>query len=88
MVFIGCNHFFTPRWAVSRALIHTHIQMSIPKSKDVHKNMNLGKEIHLYAPIANQQEKWIANSWFDYCNTQLAHDDVILPFYEKYIITY
>lgn len=74
----------TPQWKVARVMLQAHVEMSIPKAKEIyqHNGIDVGSEVHLYAYPLTTEQKFLESTWFGYCNTRLTTDGVIAPFYQ------
>ena len=85
IVFLIFSVMWVPGWGVSRVILNAHVKMAIPESEVVFEENKLhsGYEVHIYTSPMTQQERFLESSWFDYCNTRLAKDGVMVPFYQS-----
>ena len=74
-----------PKWGVSRVILQAHLKMSLPEAEQVfdENDIGMGYEVHLYTSPMTQQERFLESSWFEYCNTRLKEDTVLVPFYQR-----
>ena len=81
----GVSVVFVPGWAVSRVILNAHVKMSIPEAEDVfaENDLGVGYEVHIYTSPITKHEQFLQSSWFEYCNTRLAKDNVMVPFYQR-----
>ena len=84
---MGAFSYWVPKWGVSRVILNAHVEMSIPKAKEVYSKNGLirGYEVHLYVSPLTKKEAFLQSTWFDYCNNRLKKDNVIVPFYQPLI---
>jgi hypothetical protein len=84
-VLVLVSLYAVPKWGVSRVILNAHVEMSIPEAKEIYKKNNLirGYEVHLYVSPITKQEAFLQSTWFEYCNTRLKKDNVVVPFYQR-----